>query len=77
MDNISLGNLILGRKAFRELIQYFFTPTNVYNEVRRLLEDKEYRQNMLSDYAEIRSLLGGGGASRNVAESMIGVLKGR
>lgn len=68
---ISLGNLILGRECFKELLQQYFTPDNVLYEVRRLIEDTDYRQAMLSGYAEIRASLGGGGASREVAKSMI------
>ena len=71
---ISLGNLILGRTCFRELIQDYFTADNVLQEVRRLLEDKEYRDNMLAGYAEIRQALGGTGASAAVAEAMIAEL---
>lgn len=71
VDTISLGNLILGRKAFKELMQYYFTPENLTSEVCRMCEDREYRDNMLADYAEIRSLLGGSGASRRVASAMI------
>lgn len=72
---ISLGNLILGRLCFRELIQYYFTSDNILSEVRRLIEDTEYRGKMLSGYAEIRSALGGRGASRAVAAAMIDELR--
>lgn len=72
---ISLGNLILGRTCFRELIQDFFTAENVVNEVRRLIEDNEYRSGMLSGYEEIRNSLGGRGASEAVADAMIAELR--
>ncbi len=75
IDSISLGNLILGRKSFKELIQYYFTPETVFCEVRRLLEDREYRETMLADFAEIRSRLGGSGASSAVASAMIEELR--
>ncbi len=68
---ISLGNLILDRICFRELLQFYFTPENTLNEVRRLIEDKEYRAGMLSGYQEIRDALGGEGASAAVAKAMI------
>ncbi len=71
VDSISLGNLILGRKAFKELMQYYFTPDNLVSEVRRLIEDKEYRAEMISDYGLIRDALGGSGASNAVAKEMI------
>lgn len=72
---VSLGNLILGRPAFRELLQYYMTPENLETELRRLIEDKAYRTRMQADYAEIRTLLGGSGASEAVAGSMISLLK--
>ncbi len=75
IDFISLGNLIIKKKAFKELMQYYFTPDNVLTEVIRLLQDQEYRENMEADYARIRQELGGSGASRPVAQAMIEELK--
>ncbi len=72
---ISLGNLILNRMCFRELLQYYFTPDNILQEVRRLIEDKEYRETMQVGYQEIRDALGGRGASAAVAKAMIDELK--
>ena len=68
---ISLGNLIAGRGVFRELLQYYFTPDNLVEEVRRILEDAAYRERMLAGYDEIRELLGGQGASAATARAMI------
>ena len=68
---ISLGNLILDRTCFRELLQDYFTPANVLDEVRRLLEDVDYKERMLAGYREIRDSLGGAGASTKVARAMI------
>ena len=72
---ISLGNLILNRMCFRELLQYYFTPENVLQEVRRIIEDKEYRETMQAGYQEIRNALGGRGASAAVAKAMIEELR--
>ena len=72
---ISLGNLCLDRLVFRELIQEDFTAPAVADEVRRLVTDIPYREKMLSGYAEIKESLGGRGASRAVAASMIQTLK--
>ena len=71
LNFISLGNLIVDREAFRELIQEDFTAEAVVEEVHRLTGDADYRARMLSDYADIRSALGGTGASRAVAAAMI------
>ena len=68
---ISLGNLIIDRGAFREFIQDDCNPDKILAEVRSMLEDRDYRERMLSDYAEIRNALGGSGASGAVAKAMI------
>ena len=68
---ISLGNLIVDRLAFKEYIQDDCNSDALVTEVRKLIEDKEYRQQMLDNYADIRNELGGSGASAAVAEAMI------
>ena len=68
---ISLGNLCIGRQAFRELLQKEFNPEAVCSEVRRLTGDDAYRSAMLADYKEIRESLGGSGASQAVARAMM------
>lgn len=76
VDLISLGNLIVGRRVFKELIQTYFTPDNLLSEVRRLMEDREYIERMQNGYAEIREALGGSGASAAVAAAMFEYLQG-
>ena len=71
---ISLGNLCIDRLAFKELIQDECNADEILKEVCSLIEDKDYRDKMLSDYAEIRQLLGGTGASQSVAEAMVDIL---
>ena len=68
---ISLANLIIDRGAFKELIQNDFCTDNLLKELELLVYDEPYRSRMLSDYAQVRSLLGGSGASEAVAEAMI------
>ncbi|MBR2127407.1 MAG: lipid-A-disaccharide synthase [Bacteroidales bacterium] len=68
---ISLGNLIVDRLAFKEFIQNDCNPDALVTEIRELIEDKNRRQKMLEDYADIRNALGGTGASAAVAKSMI------
>lgn len=72
---ISLGNLILDRLAFKELIQDDFSADNVCREIGLLTGDSDYRGRMIADYAEIRKALGGKGASLSVARAMIESLK--
>ena len=72
---ISLGNLIIDRGAFKEFIQDDCNPDMILKEVRSLLEDQDYRSEMLSDYADIRNALGGSGASAAVAKAMLDELR--
>ena len=72
---ISLGNLIVDRCAFKEFIQDDCNADALVAEVRKLIEDRAYRGRMLKDYEQIRSLLGGSGASDAVASAMIEQLK--
>lgn len=72
---ISLGNLIINKLAFRELIQDDFNVANVVGELGLLLSDERYRSRMIADYVLIRERLGGAGASRRVASEIISALK--
>ncbi len=72
---ISLGNLCIDKLAFKELIQDDCNPDALVTEVRKLIEDKEYRSRMLEDYSLIRKQLGGSGASAAVAKAIIDILK--
>ncbi len=72
---ISLGNLIVDRLAFKEFIQHDCNADALVAEIRSLIEDKAYRRHMLDEYAEIRSALGGSGASAAIAKAMLDCLK--
>lgn len=72
---ISLGNLIVDRLAFKEFIQHDCNADALVTEIRELIENQERRNAMLAEYAEIRNLLGGSGASAAVAKAMIEELK--
>ena len=72
---ISLANLVIDRAAFKELLQNYLTGENLVTEVRRILEDGNYRARMVADYAEVRAKLGGAGASDAVADAMVAELR--
>lgn len=73
---ISLGNLIVDRFVFRELVQEDFTVDAVTGEVQRLLSDEGYRAEMCAGYAQIREALGTSGASCAIAREMLAELGG-
>lgn len=58
LDTISLANMILGRHIFKELLQGDCTPSNIADEILRMTDDKAYRSRMISDYNDMRALLG-------------------
>lgn len=72
---ISLANLIMDRGLFKELLQHDCTPEKISLELEQLLYNKGYRGKMLEDYARVREILGGKGASAKVAQAMIDELK--
>ena len=72
---ISLGNLIADKLAFKEFIQDDCNGDALVKEIRDLIENPDRRKNMSDDYAQIRDLLGGSGASAAVAKAMIEELK--
>lgn len=72
---ISLGNLTIDRLAFKEFIQNDCNSDTLVTEVRDLIENKDRRDAMFSDYSDIRNALGGSGASAAVAKAMIDELQ--
>lgn len=73
---IGLPNIVAGRLIVRELIQDQVTADNLSREILRLLEEDGYRGACLSGLQEVRSALGQGGGSRNMAELALSMLRG-
>jgi lipid-A-disaccharide synthase len=71
---ISLVNLILDRPVVTELIQDELNNENIKKELSALLYDPKRREKMMDDFKELRSLLGGKGASKRTAELMYSYL---
>lgn len=70
LDYISLVNLIMGKEVVKELIQGELTPQNLKKELTKILEGPK-RNQMLSDYKELRKKLGGRGASDKAASLIV------
>lgn len=71
---ISLVNLIMNKPVVKELIQYDYSPEALKAELHRLLFDAGYRHQILDDYAALRLLLGGAGASKRAAKEILKLL---
>lgn len=74
---IGLPNIIAGKAIVRELIQEQLTADNLAAEIRRLLDDSQYRENCIGGLREVKRQLGCGGGSRNMAELALEMLRGR
>ena len=72
---ISLVNLIADRVVVTELIQGDLNADRIESELTAILQP-DTRKRMFEDYAEIRALLGGGGASERAADAVIKLLRG-
>ncbi len=65
---ISLVNLIIDRELVKELIQGEFNVKALQRELDKL---EANRETLMTEYDELRSILGGGGASSRAAEIVI------
>lgn len=71
---ISLVNLIMDREVVRELIQGDMNPSSLHQELSDILATGYRHEIMKRDYAELRQVLGGGGASARVAADIVASL---
>lgn len=73
---ISLVNLIMDKLVVKELIQDELTPANLRQELHELLHNPARQQQLQTDYAALKELLGKGGhASSKAAASIVQFLK--
>jgi lipid-A-disaccharide synthase len=75
VDTFGMANLIAGRKVATELIQDFFSPARVADEVARLFNDADAAEAMVGEWREVKRRLGGGGASGRAAEAILRVAR--
>jgi lipid-A-disaccharide synthase len=73
---ISLVNLIMDKAVVKELIQDEMNVENIVAELRKLIYDKETRNRIQHDYADLRTLLSqGGNASEKAADLIVEFMK--
>ncbi len=68
---ISLVNLIMDRPIVKELIQSECNPANMAAELKKLIENKDYRAEMIGHLNELKTKLGGKGASGRAAKIVV------
>ena len=67
---ISLVNIILDKEAVKEIIQTDF-QARIKEELDKIISDEVYRNQMLLNYAEMKEILGGPGASEKTAKQIV------
>jgi lipid-A-disaccharide synthase len=75
LKHISLANILLDRKVLLELVQEDANSDNIFAEVKRILNDRTYREKMQASMKEIRDAMEGKKPSARVA-SIIGEITG-
>jgi lipid-A-disaccharide synthase len=71
LPDIGIVNVIARRRICPELIQEAATPARLAEALVGLLEDGPARGEMLKGFAEVRALLGEGGAAERAAERVL------
>ena len=72
---ISLVNLIMDREVVKELIQHDCNSTMIAQELKEIIKGGSKRDKILSDYSEMSETLGGGGASKKIAQSLLKTIR--
>ncbi len=73
-DFIGLPNIIVGKAAVKEFIQYEATPHNLAQEILTILQDKHYAQAIRDDLQQVKRKIGAGGGSENMAKLVLELL---
>lgn len=68
IKHFTLVNIIPNKEIIQELVASRFTQENLENELRRLLEDDSYRNEMLKEYNNLWHILGNNSAAETAAE---------
>lgn len=75
LPNVSLVNLVLGRRVVPELLQGEAHPDRIAAEAESILLEEGVRREMRAGLAELRAKLGEGGASGRAAQEVAAVLR--
>jgi lipid-A-disaccharide synthase len=75
VKHISLVNLIMNAQIVKEFVQYDLKEEAILEELRAILPGGEKRERMLSDYDDLKVVLGPEGASGRIAREMVDELR--
>ncbi len=72
---IGLPNIIMGTNIVKELVQDDLSTQNICSELDKLVNDANYRTQIVNNYNILENLLGGLGASKRIAQGIVINLK--
>ena len=75
LNYIGLPNLIMDKLVVKELIQNELSTKNICTELQELISNNNYRTEIINNYDLLEKQLGGGGASKRIAEGIVNDLK--
>jgi lipid-A-disaccharide synthase len=75
IPSIGLPNIIAGKAIVKELIQDAVSAESLADEMQRLLFDTDYRHGVLAELQRVKTLLGEGGGSKNMADLALRMLR--
>ncbi len=71
---IGMVNILADKLVVQEYIQAEATADNLAQEMRKILDDIAYRETMQTELANVKDMLGGGGAHQKAAQSIANCL---
>ena len=74
IPHFTLVNIVSKREVIKELLAYEFTVESTRDELRRLLTDTAYTQQMCADYKQLQQLLGTSRAAKTAATIILNSL---
>ena len=70
LDTFSIVNILGGKRIVPELIQRDFTPDNIFQETKKILDSEMTRSEMIGHFKKIKKILGEKIASQNAAQEL-------
>jgi len=74
IKHLTLANIVAEKEIVKEFLQHDATPENFVTEISRILEDENYKKQMVSDLESVKQCIGEDNGSARVAELIIEML---
>jgi len=75
IEHIGLVNIVAEKGIVKEFLQYDAKPKLIAEEISKILDNTEYRSNMISELNAVRNKLGKSGGVNNMAELALEMLE--